>query len=479
MIVYKFGGSSLADAERIRHAAGLVRGCEGPRAVVVSALAGVTDDLLALADRAGKGGGAKADLARMTEVLWVRHEEVASGIVDEPAERAALIGRIDAVFSRLQAAVESVGEEIVIAGRGRALDEVSAIGEDLSVQLMAAALAAAGLDAEVVDARAVVRTDDRFGGAVPEDEETARLISEVVGPLLEAGRVPVLQGFVGATEDGTTTTLGRGGSDFTAAIVGAALGAEEVGIWTDVDGVLSAEPGHVGEARVLSELGYEEAVELAYFGAKVIHPAAAKHAAAGDVSLRVRNTERPERAGTLIRHDVRRAAGVAAVAYKPSVTLVKVRSRPMFMAYGFLARVFDVLARHRLPVDLVATSHTSTAFTLDEGEGMGAAAEELGRFAEVEVVPDLATVSVVGHGLLQRPGIAAGVFSSLGASPVHLISQASDVCLSFLVADDEALAVVRRLHAELIESAPRGAARPRDCRADRPGRELRGARDHG
>jgi aspartate kinase len=457
MIVYKFGGTSLADAERIRHAAGLVRDCEGPRVVVVSALAGVTDDLLELAGRAGTEGGAEADLARLTEALWVRHEEAASGIVGAAPERAALMGRIDQVFSRLQTALEGAAQEDDDSARQRALDEVSAVGEDLSAELMAAALVQTGLGAEVVDARSVVRTDDRFGGAVPEDEETARLIGKVLGPLLEAGRVPVLQGFVGATADGTTTTLGRGGSDFTAAIIGAALGADEVGIWTDVDGVLSAEPGHVGEARVLSELGYEEAVELAYFGAKVIHPAAAKHAAAGDVSLRVRNTGRTESAGTLIRHDVRRVAGVAAVAFKPSVTLVKVRSRPMFMAYGFLARVFDVLSRHRLPVDLVATSHTSTAFTLDEGEGLGAAADELGRFAEVEVVPDLATVSVVGHGLLQRPGISAGVFLALGASPVHLISQASDVCLSFLVAADEAPAVVRRLHAELIESATSGA----------------------
>jgi len=457
MIVYKFGGTSLADADRIRRAAELVRRCEAERVVVVSALGGVTDDLVELAERVAAGGGASAELARLTEALWLRHEEVASGIVGEPAARAALLGRIDGVFSRLAAALESAARVTEIAELGRARDEISAIGEDLSAQLMAAALAQAGLAAEVVDARSVVRTDDRFGGAVPEDEETAKLIREVLGPLLEAGRVPVLQGFVGATEDGTTTTLGRGGSDFTAAIIGAALGADEVGIWTDVDGVLTAEPRHVGDARVLAELGYEEAVELAYFGAKVIHPAAAKHAAAGDVSLRVRNSGRPESAGTLIRHDVRRAAGVAAVAYKPSVTLVKVRSRPMFMAYGFLARVFDVLARHRLPVDLVATSHTSTAFTLDAGSGMGAAAEELGRFAEVEVVPDLATVSVVGHGLLRRPGITAGVFSALGATPVHLISQASDVCLSFLVAEGDAAPVVRRLHAELIEAAAHDA----------------------
>jgi aspartate kinase len=154
----------------------------------------------------------------------------------------------------------------------------------------------------------------------------------------------------------------------------------------------------------------------------------------------------------LIRHDTRRATGVRAVAHKPAVTLIKVRSRPMFMAYGFLARVFDVLARYRLPVDLVATSHTSTAFTLDSGEGLGGVEEELGRFAEVEVVPDLATVSVVGHGLLQEPGITMRVFSALGATPVRLISQASDVCLSLVVASEDAGAVVSRLHAELIES---------------------------
>jgi aspartate kinase len=448
MIVYKFGGTSLADAARIRHAAGLVCDCEGPRAVVVSALSGVTNQLVELGYLAGKGTAAAVDVARGVESLWVRHEEVIGELVGEPAKRAELLARIDAIFSRLGAALS----DAAVTAERRLADEVSAIGEDLSAALMAAALRQEGLEAQVVDARSVVRTDDRFGGAVPRDDETADLIVELVKPLLDLGRIPVLQGFVGATAEGVTTTLGRGGSDFTAAIVGAALGADEVCLWTDVDGVLSAEPRHVRRARVLSELGYEEAVELAYFGAKVIHPAAAKHAAARDVFLRVRNTLRPDTPGTLIRHDVRRAAGVAAVAYKPEVTLIKVRSRPMFMAYGFLARVFEVLARHRLPVDLVATSHTSTAFTLDGEEGLDAVARELGEFAEVEIVHKLATVSVVGHGLLQRPGINAGVFSALAETPVELISQASDVCLSFLVAASEAPEVVRRLHASLIES---------------------------
>ena len=453
MIVHKFGGTSLADAGRIRQAAALVSGPEGPRVVVVSALAGVTNHLLELALEAVKGEG--TEVAWRLNALRVRHEEVAAALLGETSELDVALESIDSAFKRLSGAAGGGGEVDDPASARRLVDEVTSVGEDLSAALMAGALRQAGLDAGVVDARGVVRTDDRFGAAVPRDEETARLVRDVVGPLLESGKVPVLQGFVGATAEGVTTTLGRGGSDFTAAIVGAALGADDVCLWTDVDGVLTAEPQHVEKAEVLPELGYEEAVELAYFGARVIHPAAAKHAAAGDVSLTVRNAARPERPGTLIRHDTRRAVGVAAVAHKPAVTLIKVRSRPMFMAYGFLARVFEILARHRLPVDLVATSHTATAFTLDAGEGaegLGAVEDELREFAEVEIIPDLATVSVVGHGLLQQPGIAARVFSALGATPVRLISQASDVCLSLLVAAEDAPDVVRRLHSELIES---------------------------
>ncbi|NIP77703.1 MAG: aspartate kinase [Gemmatimonadetes bacterium] len=454
MIVHKFGGTSLADAERIRRAAALVRTVEGPRAVVVSALAGVTSHLVELALEAVRG--AETEVAWRLNALRVRHEEVAAELLADGPGFDAALARIGAIFDGLSAATEDAPEvEDPVLAR-RLGDRVTAAGEDLSAALMTAALQQDDLDAVPVDARDVVRTDDTFGAAVPLDEETARRVRQALEPLLEDGRVPVLQGFIGATADGVTTTLGRGGSDFTAAIVGAALGADEVCLWTDVDGVLSAEPGDVDGGAVLGELGYEEAVELAYFGARVVHPAAAKHAAARGVSLRVRNAMRPDAPGTVIRPDTRRAVGVAAVAHKPAVTLIKVRSRPMFMAYGFLARVFEVLARHRLPVDLVATSHTSTAFTIDAGAGVGPVEEELAGFAEVEIVPDLATVSVVGHGLLQEPDIAARVFSTLGDTPVRLISQASDVCLSFLVGAEAAPEVVRRLHAALIE--PKGGS---------------------
>ena len=449
MIVHKFGGTSLGDAERIREAARLVAACGGPCVVIVSALAGVTDQLLELAEEVSRG--AETEVAERLGTLRRRHDDVAQALVGDTSQADQLQERIDAVLSRLQQATAVQSSHP--GPTPGFVDEVSAIGEDLAVELVAVALRLEGLAAEVVDARTVVCTDALFGGAVPRDEETMRRARQFLTPLVEQGKIPVLQGFVAATPEGVTTTLGRGGSDFTAAIVGAALGSAEVSIWTDVDGVMSADPQQVSGAQVLPELGYEEAVELAYFGAKVIHPAAAKHAVAASISLRIRNLLRPKEAGTLIRPDRRRAAGVAAIAYKPQVTLMKVRSRPMFMAYGFLARVFEVLARHQLPVDLVATSHTSTAFTIDSSQGLNEVSLELGEFAEVEIIPGLATVSIVGHGLLQRLGLAARVFSALGQRPVYLISQASDVCLSFLVESGDAPGVVRRLHSNLVESA--------------------------
>jgi aspartate kinase len=256
---------------------------------------------------------------------------------------------------------------------------------------------------------------------------------------------------VGSTADGRTTTLGRGGSDYSAAILGAALAAEEVHIWTDVDGILTGDPRAVDAPRILAEIGFEEAVELSYFGAKVIHPGAAKHAVALGVPLRIRNTFHPEDDGTLILAERRGVTEIAAVAFKSGTALFKVRSLPSALPYGFLARVFDVLARHELPVDLVATSHSSTAFTLDRHEHLGAVADELAEFAEVDVRDGLATVTVVGHGLMEEPGTDALIFWEVSRTPVHLISQASDVSLSFVVDEERAPDLVRRLHTALIE----------------------------
>lgn len=440
--IHKFGGSSVADAERIRRVAGLVAAEPGDRVVVVSALSGTTDRLVAAARAILSGQDTGATVSELRE----RHGAAADGVC--PAEeREALSGEIDTLLARIGSARDAPWE-----GRGDELmDEIASIGEDLSARLVAAALRREGVASVHVDAREIVRTDDRFGRARPDTAEVRRRATGRLLPLLADGLVPVLQGFVGGAPDGRTTTLGRGGSDYTAAILGAALGAPMVHIWTDVDGILSADPRAVDHPRILPEIGYEEAVELSYFGAKVIHPGAAKHAVSEGVSLMIRNTFRPEGGGTLILADRRGAAEIAAVAYKPDVVMIRVRSHPAAMPYGFLARVFDVLGRHRLPVDLVATSHSSTAFTIDRQEDLADVREELSSFADVEVLEDLATVTVVGHGLMEEPGVDALVFWTVERTPVHLISQASDVSLSLVVDAERAPDLVKRLHLALIE----------------------------
>ncbi|HSR42207.1 MAG TPA: aspartate kinase [Longimicrobiales bacterium] len=479
--VFKFGGTSLADAPRIRHVADLVAERSPPPVVVVSALVGVTDSLEEL------GEAADPHARRgVVDALRRRHRDALEALGPEGPDRTAVAASLDAVFDRLASSLAASGDphedgrpDVSRSSDGplpphgsdrspigshrsggsptaESTDRVLAAGEDLSARLMAYALRSAGRPAEVVDARLVVRTDARFGRALPDEEAIRTLARERLLPLLGGGVVPVVQGFVGATADGRTTTLGRGGSDFTAALLGAALGAERVHVWTDVDGILSGDPRAVQDARVLERIGFEEAVELSYFGARVLHPEAAKHAVARGVPLHIRNTFRPDGPGTLVLKERWGARGVAAVAFKPGVALIKVRSRPAALPYGFLARVFEVLARHRLPVDLVATSHSSTAFTLDEDEEIDAVSRELAEFSEVDVFRALATVTVVGRGLLAEPGVDGRVFREVGTTPIRLISQASDVSLSFMVDAEHAPDVVRRLHAALVTGGAGG-----------------------
>lgn len=471
MLVYKFGGTSVADANRLRRIAKLVRSAGETPVVVVSALGGVTDRLVDLAGTVAESGwGPEAE--SIVEELRRRHRTVALDLAsgasgDEGSAGGGLSAGLEAIWDGLLDLLREgpgEGDDPRLPHGSPFRDAVSATGEDLSTQLAAAAFRRQGVEAEAVDVRTVMRTDASFGRARPLDESIRPLAEEHLASRVARGIVPVVQGFVGATEDGRTTTLGRGGSDFSAAILGGALGASEVAIWTDVDGILSGDPRQVDEVKILREVGYEEAVELSYFGARVIHPGAAKHAVSRGVSLRIRNTFNPSSPGTLIRCDRREVPEVAAVAYKPRVVLIKVRGHPSALPYGFLARVFDVLGRHRLPVDLVATSHSSTAFTIDENEEISAVREELGEFAEVEVVLDLATVTVVGNGLLEEPGMDALVFWAVGRTPIHLISQASNVSLSFLVDLAEAPDLVRRLHRSLVEL--RGEAAFREAPPD-------------
>ncbi|MFP3948234.1 MAG: aspartate kinase [Longimicrobiales bacterium] len=457
-VVHKFGGTSVADASRIARLPGILASEPGPHVVVVSALRGVTDLLVRIA---GALRGDPGPVEGWVDELRERHVRLLKELLehhagdgreasegDDPsAPGDATADELEGVLGRIRSAGESDWSD----RPGELDDEIVALGEDLSARLVTLAFRLQGIPAETVDAREVVRTDARFGAARPDEEAVRELARRHILSRCERGVVPVIGGFMGATADGRTTTLGRGGSDYTAALLGGALGGQEINIWTDVDGILSGDPRAVDNAATLPEMGFEEAVELSYFGARVIHPGAAKHAVSRGLVVRIRNTFNPSGTGTRILADRRGITEIAAVAYKPDVALIKVRSHPSALPYGFLARVFDVLARHHLPVDLVATSHSSTAFTIDVSQNLEVVREELSDFAEVEILSGLATVTVVGRGLMAEPGTDALVFGAVKRTPVHLISQASDVSLSFVVDQTEAPALVRRLHLTLIE----------------------------
>ncbi len=334
------------------------------------------------------------------------------------------------------------------------LDEVVSHGERLSSRLLAEALRAAGVPARWVDARCCVRTDEEHGRAAPLPGLTRECTRAELLPLLEAGEVPVLGGFVGSAASGATTTLGRGGSDYSAAIVGAALEAREIQIWTDVTGFLTADPRVVPGARPIAHLSYDEAAELAYFGAKVLHPRTIQPAVERAIPVRICNSRQPEAGGTLI--DARAEPtpeGVRAIAHKSGITVMRVASARMLGAYGFLRALFEVFDRHRVVVDVVTTSEVSVSLTLEEAGAPDALLADLRALGEVQVEAGNAIVCVVGAGLRSRPGVAGRVFAVLPDVNVGLISQgASSINLTFVVEEGRAAEVVRRLHAEFFGS---------------------------
>jgi aspartate kinase len=449
MIVMKFGGTSVGSAERIRSLADRVKERLGRRpVVVVSALAGVTDLLIRGAQLALERDPGADDVVRD---LQGRHLAVIAELF--PRGKNQLIDHVNDVVSELRAfysGVRNLGELTP-----RSLDAISGMGERLSCEIVAAALLARGIDAQAVDARSVVVTDESFGRAIPLPEETGARVREVLVPLLERGRVPALGGFIGATRRRVATTLGRGGSDWSAALIGAHLDAEEIQIWTDVDGIMTVDPRVVPAARVLPAVTYAEAAELAYFGAKVLHPATIKPAVEKGIPVRILNSFRPNAPGTVIGPGLdypEQDGEPRALAFKKGITVILVAQPRMLMAYGFVSRVFEIFDRYRTPVDLIATSEVSISLTIDNAESLPAVRDELAALGEVQVMEGMAIVSIVGRGFARRAGLAARIFQALRAVNVVMISfGASDVNLSLVVAEPEAERAIRLLHAEFFE----------------------------
>jgi aspartate kinase len=448
--IMKFGGTSVEDVpafERLVSIVGeLYRSKASSPVVVVSAMSGVTNALLASVDQATAG-----------------NLETAIGLLEPQFDRHVTVGReltmeATAIEAMLQTARQELAQ-LLQATAAEAMprplleDLIVSYGERLSAALLAAVLRQANLPAQYVDPRRCIITNGEHGRAEPLPNEIALRARAELDPLIAVEKIPVLGGFVGATVDGTTTTLGRGGSDYTAALLGAALSAQEVEIWTDVTGVLTADPRLVAQAKTIARLSYAEAAELAYFGAKVLHPKTIQPAMEQSIPVRICNAREPSAAGTLVCSDTDLSPrSVKAIAHKTGITLVQITSARMLGAYGFLHAIFEVFNRHRTAIDIVTTSEVSVSLSLDDTSTLAAVVGELKQLGAVRVEKNQAIICVVGEGLRATPGIAGRIFNCLSDINVSLISHgASSVNVTFVVEEDKVRTAISRLHATFFE----------------------------
>ncbi len=451
MIVMKFGGTSVENAAAIDRVARIVcsRLAERP-VVVVSAMAKVTDQLIAMAKAAGAGDRDKAlELARG---IRDRHYEAASELLQT--------GLFTSLHEQLQEGFDALDDLLRgIAAVGeltpRTLDNVTSFGERLSSLLTAAAFSARNIPVSHVDSREVIVTDSQFTKAVPILEETNDRLKQRVKPLLARGEVPVMGGFIAATPQGITTTIGRGGSDFSAAIIGAGLDAERIEIWTDVDGMKTTDPNLCPAALRIKNIGFEEAAELAYFGARVLHPATLLPAVQRNIPVLVLNSRNPSNEGTTITARAPHCRNVfKAIAAKKHITIVDIVATRMLGAHGYLRSIFEVFDRHRCPVDVVSTSEVSVSLTVDSNEAIPAVAADLQDLADIKYEGRKAIVCLVGENIRETPGIAAKVFGAVSDINVRMISQgASEINITFVIEEDDVPKAVRQLHEVFFSDA--------------------------
>jgi aspartate kinase len=440
MIVMKFGGTSVEDAAAIDRSCSIV----GERIsrkpfVVVSALVGATSGLLEAGDLAAKGEIREA--MAIADRLERRHLE----LMPSTAEH----------FLRLREvlkALSAIGEFSL-----RTQDLIASYGEVVSSLIFTDRMKRLGFAAVHVDARQCIVTDDRFGKASPLMDLTTARLEDNARPSLNSGRVVVMGGYIGATQLGMTTTLGRGGSDYSAAITGAALNAEEIQIWTDVDGMMTADPRIVPDAWKVKAISFDEASELAYFGAKVLHPLTLLPAVERNVPVYILNSRKPEGTGTRITQEARPCKNlIKSIASKRGITIVTVSSSRMLMAYGFLKALFEVFDRHHTSVDMVATSEVSVSLTLDNVSSLNAIVEDLKSLGDVQVANNMALICLVGNNLKYTPGVARRAFGSIADINILMVSHgASNINFSFIVDEKDADSAIQKLHADFFHDIDR------------------------
>jgi aspartate kinase len=445
VIVCKFGGTSVGDAEAIARTATIIaERRERQPIVVVSALAGATNGLLAIAEQAARGQliGALRAIEEMrdrhlaqTQLLLAADQAVADDIA---AEISAMFDEL----AMLADALRTLGDLTP-----RSLDAIASLGEQISSVLVVAAFKLRGLPATHVDARQVIITDERFTKAEPQPDAIAEAAQRILMPLIRDGLIPVMGGYIGSTKSsGVTSTLGRGGSDYSASLVGAALQVDAIEIWTDVDGMLTADPRVVQGSQLIERIAFDEASELASFGAKVLHPNTIAPAVTKGIPVWILNSRRPKGTGTLITFDAPRRP-VTAIAGKSGVSLVKVRSPRMLLTEGFMRTLFAVFERHRTSVDVVATSEVSVSVTIDDAARLDELILELRELGDVTVERNRGIVSVVGTGLSDGGKAMACALTAVGDIRVHMLSlSSSGINLTVVVDGEQVSPAMQRLH---------------------------------
>ena len=418
--------------------------------VVVSAMAKVTDQLLAAAAAAGRGD--KADALAIASRLRHRHIETANNLLcgDLFTEVEQSIHRRFDSLDDLLRGISAVGELTP-----RTSDKVVSYGERLSSRIVAAAFAQEGLNGAHVDARRCILTDSNYGKAVPQEAAIEQALATEVLPLVEAGKTPVMGGFIGANAEGITTTLGRGGSDFTAALVGGGMHAGAIEIWTDVNGIMTTDPRICPDALRVKTISFEEAAEMAYFGAKVLHPATILPAVQKSIPVWVLNSRNAANQGTKITAVAPPCASpFKSIAVKKRLTIIDIVANRMLMTHGYLKRVFDIFDKYRCVIDMVSTSEVSISVTVDTNERLPAICAELEQIADVKLEGSKALICMVGEDIRGQAGISGRVFSAIRHVNVRMISQgASEINMSFMIEEADVEEAVRALHNEFF-SAP-------------------------
>lgn len=440
MVVMKFGGTSVQNNIWIDKALNIAESQLDRAPVLVSSAMGKTTDcILELIELAESGR--MEDSVRPFEELKSIHLQAAYSFLSA-GNLKECEDKLQILFSDFISFLK--GLSLLRECSARSRDALLSFGERLSTTIITHRAIERNIETTLLDARTFMLTDENFNAALPRMEETMELIKARVKPA--AGKLIVTQGFIAATENGVTTTLGRGGSDYSAAIIGAALNAEEIQIWTDVNGIMSSDPRFVKGVKTIASITYAEAGELAYFGAKVVHPATIQPAVGNKIPVLVKNTGDPEHPGTTIEHKLS-GTGLKAIASKKGITLINITSSKMLNAYGFLSRIFGIFEKHKTPVDLISTSEVSVSITIENCASLEAITEEISSIASVSVEQGKSIICLVGQDLWKDSRFISRVFASLEDTPVRMISLgSSDINLSVVVPQEKTDSTIQTLH---------------------------------